>query len=157
MTSRIDFSRLTTIDKISGDSEKDTRLLRRMAEEGQKFLLSFHWCKAIQKGWFGWGVGGIAAVFLFEVVPAHADVDKLLWVIVGDLPLAYLVVDESPTPLDALKTYLELMQEWITAVREGKSTEECIPVNSAPTRESADALEARLNFLRQKFLTSHNA
>jgi len=58
------------------------------------------------------------------------------------------VTDESPTPLDALRTYLELMQDWITAVREGKSTEEYIPVNSAATRENADALEIRLNFLK---------
>lgn len=157
MTNRIDFSRLTTIDKISGGNEKDTRLLRGMAQEAKRYLLSFHWCKAIQKEWFGWGVGGIAAVFLFEIDPANADVDKLLWVIVGDLPPAYLVVEESPTPLDALRTYLDLMQEWITAVREGKSTEECIPVNSAPTRESADALQIRLNFLRREFLANQSA
>lgn len=153
MTNGINFSLLTTIDKISGDSEKDTRLLRGMAQEAREYLLSFHWCKAIQKEWFGWGVGGVAAVFLFEIDAANADVDKLLWVIVGDLPSAYLVVDESPTPLDALRTYLELMQEWITAVREGKLTEECIPVNSAETRENADALENRLNFLKQEFLS----
>ena len=125
-----------------------------MAEEAKQYLLSFNWCKAIQKGWFGWGVGGIVAVFLFEIDPENAAVDKVLWVIVGDLPPAYLVVNEISTPLDALKAYLALMQLWIATVRQGKSTEECIPVNSAPTPESADALEARLNFLEHEFLTN---
>ena len=150
----INFSQLSPIDKLSGETEKDTRLLREMADEARRYLLSFHWCKGIQKGWFGWGVGGIAAVFLFEIEPANADVDKLLWVVAGDLPPAYLVVDESATALDALKIYLELMQEWISAVRAGKSTEECIPVNRAATRESADALETRLNFLKHEFLAN---
>jgi hypothetical protein len=103
MTDKIDFSRLTPTDKISGDSEKDTSLLRGMAEEARQYLLSFNWCKAIQKGWFGWGLGGIAAVFLFEIDPATPDVDKVLWVVVGDLPPAYMVTDELPTPLDALR------------------------------------------------------
>jgi hypothetical protein len=157
MTNKIDFSRLTPIDKISGENEKDTRLLRGMEEEARRYLLSFNWCKAIQKGWFGWGVGGIAAVFLFEIDPATPDVDQVLWVVVGDLPPAYMVTDDLPTPLDALRTYMDLMEEWIAAVREGKSTEECVPVNTAASRENADALETRLSFLKQEFLENQGA
>ncbi len=156
MKNNVVFSQLKPIEEISGETEKDTQLLRKTAEDAREYLLSFHWCLGIQKGWFGWGVGAIAAVFVFEIHPATPNVDKLLWIIVGDLPPAYLVVDQSPTPIDALRTYVELMQEWITAIREGKSIEECIPVNSAPTRESADALEKRLNFLKQAFLANTN-
>jgi hypothetical protein len=156
MTDKIDFSRLTPTGKISGESEKDTRLLRGMAEEARQYLLSFNWCKAIQKGWFGWGVGGVAAVFLFEIDPTP-NVDKMLWVVVGDLPPAYMVTDELSTPLDALRTYVDLMEEWIAAVREGKSTEECIPVNTAPTQENADALESRLSFLKREFTENQGA
>jgi hypothetical protein len=154
MVDKIDFSRLTPTDKISGESEKDTHLLRGMADAAREYLLSFNWCKAIQQGWFGWGVGGVAAVFLFEIEPATLSVDKMLWVVVGDLPPAYMVTDELPAPLDALRTYVDLMGEWIVAIREGKSTEECIPVNTAATRENADALEARLGFLQRKFLAN---
>ncbi|MGC2694610.1 MAG: hypothetical protein WA738_02355 [Candidatus Angelobacter sp.] len=157
MAEEMDFSRLTPIEKISGEDEKDTSLLRGMAGEAKQYLLSFSWCKAIQKGWFGWGVGGIAAVFLFEIDPATPNVDRNLWVVAGDLPPAYMVTDELPTPLDALRTYVDLMEEWVDAVREGKSTAECIPVNTAATRENADALEARLRFLKQKFLTKQGA
>lgn len=153
----IDISRLVPADKVSGEDGTDTSLLRQMSEEAKTYLLSFEWCKAIRKQWFGWGVGGIAAVFLIEFDPATPDVDEILWVIVGDLPPAYLVIDESPTPLVALKTYVDLMQQWVDAVRAGESIEDCIPVNNAPTRESADALEMRLTFLRRKFLANGNA
>lgn len=154
MTDKIDFSRLTPIDRISGESEKDTLLLQRMSDEARQYLLSFDWCKGIQQGWFGWGVGGVAAVFLFEIEPATPSTDTVLWVVVGDLPPAYMVTDELPAPLDALRTYADLMGDWIAAVREGRSTEECIPVNTAATRESADALETRLSFLQRKFLAN---
>jgi hypothetical protein len=157
MTDKTDFSRLTPTDKISGEGEKDTRLLQGMAEEAGQYLLSFKWCKAILKGWFGWGVGGIAAVFLFEIEPATPNVDKILWVVVGDLPPAYMVTDELPTPLDALRTYIDLMEEWIAAVREGRPTEEHIPVNTAATQENADALETRLSFLKRNFLANQGA
>jgi hypothetical protein len=154
MTDKIDFSRLSPTADISSESETDTRLLLGMAQEARQYLLSFDWCKSIQKAWFGWGVGGIAAVFLFEIEPATPNVDGMLWVVVGDLPPAYLVTDELPAPLDALKTYVDLMEEWIVAVRQGKSTENCIPVNTTSTRENADALETRLHFLKREFLVN---
>src|SRR5215470_14422705 len=134
MTNKIDFSRLVQIEETSGEDEKDTALLRKMAKDAEQFLSSFDWCKGINKGWFGWGVGGLAAVFLFELSPATPDVDRFLWVVVGDLPPAYLIVDDSPTPIEALGTYVELMEEWVTAVRAGEPVEDCIPVNSPPTR-----------------------
>lgn len=154
MSRELDTSKLVPADRIRGEGEKDTSLLQEMAREAKAYLLSFSWCKAIRKEWFGWGVGGIAAVFLFDFDPAAPDVDEMLWVVVGDLPPAYLVIDESPAPLDAIKTYIDLMQEWVDAVRAGKSIEDCIPVNNTPNRESADALETRLNFLRREFLTN---
>jgi hypothetical protein len=152
MSDNLDLSQLTAIDEITGDNEEDARLLRGMAEDAGKYLLSFAWCSGVQKGLFGWGVGGVAAVFLFEIEPADPGVDRLLWVVVGDLPPAYLVTDKLPAPLDALRTYVELMEDWITSVRQDKSTKDCIPVNAKPTKENADALEIRLKLLEREFL-----
>jgi phosphosulfolactate synthase (CoM biosynthesis protein A) len=70
----------------------------------------------------------------------------------GDLPSAYLVLDGSPTPMKALETYVELMQEWVDAVKQGKSTNKLIPVEVEQTMENADLLERRLIFLRKKVL-----
>lgn len=68
------------------------------------------------------------------------------WVVVGDLPPAYLVVDDSPTLLEALSTYEELMADWIAAVRDGRSIDDCTPVIGSQRIESADAREVMLNF-----------
>jgi hypothetical protein len=128
-----------------------------MEVEAEQYLSSFDWCKSIEERWFGWGLGGIVAVFLFKIIPASSEIDDLLWVIIGDLPPAYLVTDESPMPLDALRIYVNLMEEWVAAVRVGESAENCIPVNTLPTLENAYALETRLEFLKQKFLPAADA
>ena len=152
MDERVDFSSLTPIRDMKGEDSEDSSLLKIMAKEAQQFLLSFDWCKEIQASWFGLGVGGVCAVFLFEILPATANIDTSLWVVVGDLPSAYLVLDECPTAMKALDAYVELMQEWVDAVQEGNSTEDCIPVNVSATTENADLLKRRLAFIREKLL-----
>jgi len=59
----VEMARLTAIEQMSGDSKKDTLLLKEMADEACEFLLSFKWCRNIRRSWFGWGVGGVCAVF----------------------------------------------------------------------------------------------
>lgn len=152
MNDRVDFSLLKKISEMEGDDANDTRLLKKMANQAREYLLSFEWCKEIEKGWFGWGIGGVCAVFLFQILPSKTKVDRWLWVIVGDLPSAYLVVDECPTPLGALETYVELMQEWANAVKSGKPTDNCIPVNAPATPENVDLLQRRLDFISKRFL-----
>jgi len=78
--------RLQPINQIAGDDEEDTALLREMATRAHRYLESFNWCAAVVDGWFAQGVGGIFALFLFQMVPAHADVDEWLWVMNGYLP-----------------------------------------------------------------------
>lgn len=152
MNDRVNFSLLTSITDMKGDDAKDLRLLKKMANDAQEYLLSFAWCKEIKEGWFGWGVGGVCAVFFFRILPNKMNVDRWLWVVVGDLPSAYLVVDGSPTPLAALDTYVELMQEWVEAAKSGKSTADCIPVSAPVTPQNADLLQRRLDFIRKEFL-----
>jgi hypothetical protein len=137
---------------MSGDSKEDTLLLQQMLSEAHEYLLSFKWCRSVRHAWFGWGVGGVCAVFLFEIEPSSKKVDSRLWVIVGDLPSAYLVTDASPTPLAALSNYVDLMQEWVDAVKKRKSVDNCIPVDAPATLEYANLLQRRLDFIRKEFL-----
>src|SRR5215472_11347732 len=153
MRKSVDVSSLKRMTNIFGDCPEDTRKLRPMAEEARSYLLSHSSCKKVRRGWFGFGVGGVCAVFLFELVPATKRIDSKLWVIVGDLPPAYLVVDESPNPLAALANYVGLMQEWVDTVRAGKPIDDCIPVNAKPTKVNADLLARRLRFMRTNFLS----
>jgi len=73
-------------------------------------------------------------------------------VIVGDLPSAYLVTDDAPTSEEALQADIELMDEWVEAVKQGKSVDDLIPVNAPATAAIAAMLESRLRFLQERVL-----
>jgi hypothetical protein len=147
-------SGLSSVDSLKGDSDEDTELLRGMANDARSFLTQFAWCKAIVEFYFGIGIGGIVAVFLARILAAEEDVDEWLWVVVGDLPPAYLVTDSAPTPKAAVQTYIEQMREWVAAARLGRPVQEIIPVNVPPTPENANTLNSRLDFIERELLPS---
>jgi len=151
----VDMTRVVPAAEIAGDSAKDTVLLKEMLAEASRYLSSFRWSGQIEQSYFGLGVGGIVAVFLFRIRPSEPSVDEWLWVVVGDVPPAYLVADEAPNPACALKVYIGLMREWVKAVHEGQPTDELIPVNVDPTEEWANQLEGRLDFLEREVLSRH--
>jgi len=62
------------------------------------------------------------------------------------------VTDASPTPLAALRNYVDLMQEWVDAVKNRKRVNIYIPVNAPATLEYASLLQRRLDFIRKEFL-----
>lgn len=149
MTS-IDIKKLVSAARIKGDSEQDTALLKSMYEDAYAYIRSFPWVRQVVESYFGLGIGGVVAVFLFRIVPKGKGIDDLLWVVVGDLPPAYLVADTNPTPRSALEAYVDEMTAWVGAVESGQSVGEFIPVNVPPTRENADRLRKRLRFLTSK-------
>lgn len=100
--SQVPVGGVVPIDRIFGDDEQDVRLLRLMAAEAQEYIQNFSWCKSIREAYFGDGCGGVVALFFFRIEPSKPDVDEWLWVVVGDVPPAYLVIDESKTPSQAL-------------------------------------------------------
>jgi hypothetical protein len=139
--------RYQRLPKIQGDDAKDSALLGRMAADARAYLESFKWCPPISTTYLASGVGGIAAIFLFEFSTPIRDTDERLWVIVGDLPSAYLVVETDDSPADAMERYCGLMEDWIAAVRDGTSLQDVFPVTADPTPESALLLEKRIAFL----------
>jgi hypothetical protein len=76
----------------------------------------------------------------------------MVWVIVGDLPPAYLVHEPGDSWQDALRGYVEEMQRWVDAVRANDPLEDVIPVKAAPTSEHADLLARRLSFMQSHLL-----
>jgi hypothetical protein len=135
------------IHETFGEDEEDTRLLRAMASAASEYIQSFLWCRSIREGFFGDGCGGVVAVFLFHIEPSKKGVDEWLWVVVGDLPPAYLVVDVSKTPSQALENYIGEMSKWVKLAKQRRSSKKVIPVNTPATPEYAEALEGRLKFL----------
>src|SRR5436190_382914 len=110
---KIDASKLTPAVRIKGQDDSETFALCAMFDEASQFLLSFNWCGEIKESYFGMGVGGVLAVFLFRIVPKKTGVDEWLWVVTGDIPPAYLVTDEAPNPACALAGYVREMTRWV--------------------------------------------
>jgi hypothetical protein len=75
--------------------------------------------------------------------------------VVGDLPPAYIAYEEGDTWQDALRGYVEEMGLWVSAVRDGRSVKELIPVNVHPTATYAEQLNTRLDFIRTEFLDAN--
>lgn len=55
------------------------------------FLQKLGYWSCIDSIFLAWGVSGIVAVFFVQVTPRRLEIDDRLWVVVGDLPPAYLV------------------------------------------------------------------
>lgn len=140
------------LDRMIGDEEEDTKLLHQMYDDARRYLEGFSWCRSVVQSYFGAGIGGIVAIFLFQIEPVQDHVDEWLWVIVGDFPSAYLVLDKSHTPVEALRGYIEEMRKWVALAFEGRSSRNVISVNVPATPEWADALATRLDVLERKIL-----
>src|SRR5579883_397866 len=144
---------VVSVKKLKGDSPEDTRLLKDMAQRANEYIRSFSWCRSVADMYFGDGIGGIIAAFLVRIQPARPQVDEWLWVIVGDIPPAYLVLDRSPSGLDALRTYIAEISRWVRYAKTGgRILEDVIPVNVPATPEWADKLDDRLRVLQTQVL-----
>lgn len=115
-------------------------------------LLFYNWCDGIIEEYVGAYYEGIIGIFLFRFMPRLVSVDEWIWVVVGDLPPAYLTCDACENPAEALAGYLGEMMEWVEAAERGESVANLIPVNVPSTQENASSLRTRLRFLQQKIL-----
>ena len=113
---------LEALSDIQWDDEEDSALYQSMVAQARSFLERFRWCSGVRALYGGKAVPGVVAVFLAEIAPSEAGVDETLWVVVGDVPPAYLVLDRAPNSTAALRIYIENMRGWVTAVRAGEST-----------------------------------
>lgn len=146
----IDMDKVIPLGDFADADPEEREELRQLAEKARKYLSSYRWCGAIEHVFEGITVAGVVGGFLFEIKPTLPDVDEWLWVIVGDVPPAYLVTDDAPTPAIALSSYIAEMRAWVTAAEIGESVSDLIPVNVAPTRENAVLLRSRLDFLEHR-------
>jgi len=122
------------------------------------YLQSFPWCSEIWSAYVGIAVPGVVGVFLFEVKPAAGEsVHPWVWVVVGDVPRAYISAEDAPNPAAALDGYIGAMEEWVDAARRGRGVDDLIPVNVTPTRENADRLASRLDLLERDVLSQYES
>lgn len=130
------------------DEAKGVRDIAALAE---RFLTRQRWCRRVSEIRVGFAVPPVFGLFLASIEP-DGDGDPLLWVMVGDLPPAYLVTDDAPNPAEAMRRYVEEMTRWVDAVRAGEPLDGIIPVEAAPTAEHAEMLFSRLQFIRERLV-----
>jgi hypothetical protein len=117
------------------------------------FLAGFRWAKQAGNVWVGESIPGVLGLFLVELVPVSEDIDRYIWVVVGDVPPAYISPEYAKSPREALEGYVGEMEAWVEAIQKGEPVDDLIPVNGAPTRENAAALKSRLLFIADKIIS----
>jgi hypothetical protein len=140
------------VEQMIGDDDEETALLRRMLEQAKKYIQSFPWCDSITSSYFAGGVGEVFAIFLFEINSGRRDLDPWEWIFVGDMPPAYLPLEDAPSKMAAFETYLDGMKRWVAVAREGREPQPedcCPPVNFPPNPEWAEKLDSRLRTLSE--------
>jgi hypothetical protein len=143
----VNTQRFQLVQDIRGDDADDTALLLGMARTAREYITSFGWCPPIDAMYLAHGVGGVVAVFFVEFPRKINGTDDKLWIVIGNLPSAYLVVEPDDSPGDALERYCGIMEDWIAAVRDGGDLSGVYPISAEPSRENADLLERRVAFL----------
>ena len=138
--------------KIIGYDEGETRLLSAMAEDARQYIRSFLWAPPEFELELMWGVGNVLAIFLLTSKLLIGGTDDRLWVVVGDLPSAYLVIEPDDSPREAIDRYCDLMSDWCDAVENNTELSQVYPVRAAPTAANADLLERRIKFIREDLM-----
>jgi hypothetical protein len=139
-------------EQVRGDDEEDTALLLGMAEKAEQYIQSFDWCTALKEGIYADGIGGVIALFLFRADIKKLGDDQWTWVFVGDIPSAYLEMEDYKSPYDALERYIEGLEEWVEAARSGSPLTDLIPIEVPNDPELIESLAARTEALRENIL-----
>ncbi len=147
----IDWSTVRSLDEYPVENPQDRVELDMLALRAREYLVGQRWCKGVEQIWHGYDFGLKIAVFLVKVSlvsgPGH-----LVWVVVGDVPPAYLGHPELANPIQALDGYAGEMQAWVKAAKAGMSLDDLIPVNAPATLDNVAQLESRLKFINEHCL-----
>ena len=133
---------------VVGDRPEDTVMFSEMAQEAIDYLESFRWCHKVRELWFSGGVGGIVAVFCAEI-DHDPEVDERLWTVVGDVPSAYMPLEVGASAKEVVEAYVELVEEWISAVEAGELAPDVFPLRSPKDSEHIAMLRNRLKSLTE--------
>jgi hypothetical protein len=155
VTPSVDTSTFQVGIALGEDPKEEGPLLDALAAEARTFIQSHSWAPPIKDLLLAYGVGGIIGLFLVRFTRAlggELEGETEQWVVVGDLPSACFETDITPTPALALKLYCAICQDWADAVLTGRDLSESYPIRVAPTREHAEMLMGRLEFVREKLI-----
>ncbi len=130
----------------------EKKLLSLMEADASAYIAEFRWAPPIADIHLCFGVGKVIELFLVSFTEPVDGSDDRLWVVVGDLPSAYLVVNDNDDPRQAMAQYCDLMADWCSAVEQGSDMSEVFPVSAPAALENAGLLRSRIAFIRHDLL-----
>lgn len=148
----VDSSAFPTGENIDYESEEEVRELKALEDEAWRYLGTYRWDPPIAELVLAFGVGQILALFLVRREPGGRPENAERWVVVGNLPSMHFETDDTPTPALALRLYCAIAQDWADNVLEGRDLSDSYPIPVAPTREHAEMLLGRIDFIRTKLI-----
>lgn len=145
----------THIPAVSDLREAD---VPQMTAAATAFLAGQSWCARIVSVVPIFALAGVIGVYRCSLIPSHPDADVMVWVVVGDVPPAYLVHEPGDSWQDALAAYVHEMRRWVSLAEAGNQAgDDVIPVNVAPTAANAQLLASRLDFIQARLVDADPA
>ena len=152
MSHLIDTSSFPIGENIDYESEEEVAQLEALRDEAWRYLETYRWTPPIADLVLAFGVAPIIALFLVRREPGGRVAAAERWVAVGDLPSMQFETDDAPTPALALELYCAIAQDWADNVLAGRDLSDSYPIPVAPTREHAEMLLSRVDFIRTKLI-----
>lgn len=140
-----------SINELRNSNHEFKHEINELYSNAFQYLNDFSWCSQVLEGWYDRGIADILAVFYFKILPSK-NADEFVWVVVGDLPPAYIDIESAPNGACAIKAYIEIMEDWVLAVKTKKNLDDVFPINVPANDKYANMLASRINFIRENFL-----
>jgi hypothetical protein len=152
MDQLVDTSSFPTGENLDYESEEEVEQLEVLRAEAWRYLHTYRWDPPIADLVLAFGIGTILALFLARREPGTRPEDAERWVVVGNLPSMHFETDDAPTPAVALRLYCAIAQDWADNVLDGRDLSESYPIPVSPTRQHAEILLSRIDFIRTKLI-----
>ena len=152
MVALVDASLFPVGRDIDYAGEEEVEAIQALTAEAQAFTGSFRWRPPIESLTLAFGVGPILGLYLMRFEPGGRPEDRERWVVVGDLPSMHFETDDTPLPWLALELYCAIAQDWADNVLAGRDLSESYPIPVEPTREHAEMLLSRIEFIRTELV-----
>jgi hypothetical protein len=132
------------INEYSKTHDVGSASFLKLFHGGREYMTAKPWVVRITQIWVGKIIDDRAGVFLYEIAPISAKVDRLHWVICGEVPSAYLVLDKAKNPAEAIEQYCIQVRKWIEGVRAGQLLPHTMPIEWPQSFSSAERLSKML-------------
>lgn len=152
MVQLVDISAFPVGRGIDYDSGEEREGLSALMREASAFMAQWRWSPPIADMVLGFGVAPMLGLFLVRFAPGGRPEDAERWAVVGDLPPMHFETDNALTPALALRLYCAIAQDWADNVLAGRSLKDSYPFQVEPTREYAEMLLGRVDFIRRELI-----